>query len=133
MSLIVGHHLEFSVNFPFSLRSKIHQKWLKGQYQAVVATIAFGMGIDKPDVRFVLHHSISKSMENFYQESGRAGRDDAKAKCITFFRFADIFRISTMVFTEKTGLQKLYEMVAYCREFKRFVYWSARPTHNRDW
>lgn len=50
-----------------SLRSKVHNKWLNGEYQAVVATIAFGLGIDKPNVRFVIHHSLSKSIENFYQ------------------------------------------------------------------
>jgi len=50
-----------------SLRSKVHKKWLSGIYQAIVATIAFGLGIDKPNVRFVIHHSLSKSMENFYQ------------------------------------------------------------------
>lgn len=49
------------------LRSKVHNKWLNGEYQAVVATIAFGLGIDKPDVRFVIHHALSKSIENFYQ------------------------------------------------------------------
>ena len=95
-------------------RSKVHRKWLCGDYQLVIATIAFGMGIDKPNVRFVIHHSISKSMENFYQESGRAGRDNELAKCIVFYRLADVFRISPMVFSEKTGLSKLYEMVAYC-------------------
>eukprot|EP00095_Tigriopus_kingsejongensis_P001261 maker-scaffold374_size191929-snap-gene-0.37 protein:Tk01261 transcript:maker-scaffold374_size191929-snap-gene-0.37-mRNA-1 annotation:"1-like protein" len=100
-------------------RSKTHKKWLTGQIQVVVATIAFGMGIDKPNVRFVIHHSISKSMENFYQESGRAGRDDAKAKCIAFYKFGDIFKISTMVFTERTGLEKLYGMVVYCTSFNR--------------
>ncbi|KAJ9586228.1 hypothetical protein L9F63_020137 [Diploptera punctata] len=104
----------YHANLDPELRSKVHNKWLTGEYQAVVATIAFGLGIDKPDVRFVIHHSLSKSMENFYQESGRAGRDNKKAECIVLYRLADVFKLSTMVFTQQTGLQNLYNIVAYC-------------------
>ena len=67
-------------------RTRVHEKWIKKQVYVIVATIAFGMGIDKADCRFVMHHSLSKSLENFYQESGRAGRDGLPASSILFFR-----------------------------------------------
>ncbi|KAA8580442.1 hypothetical protein FQN60_005977 [Etheostoma spectabile] len=89
------------------VKSRIHRKWTSNKIQVVVATVAFGMGIDKPDVRFVIHHTISKSIENYYQESGRAGRDDRQADCIVYFGFADIFRISTMVVMENVGVGAL--------------------------
>lgn len=95
-------------------RSEVYSKWMSGKYQTVVATIAFGLGIDKPDVRFVIHHCVSKSMENFYQESGRAGRDGKRSVCLVFYRLVDAFKLSTMVFQDKVGLQNLYKVVAYC-------------------
>ncbi|KAG5324084.1 RECQ1 helicase, partial [Pseudoatta argentina] len=95
-------------------RSEVYSKWMSGKYQVVVATIAFGLGIDKPDVRFVIHHCVSKSMENFYQESGRAGRDGKKSVCLVLYRLADIFKLSIMVFQDKVGLQNLYKVLAYC-------------------
>ncbi|XP_058065516.1 ATP-dependent DNA helicase Q1-like [Anopheles bellator] len=104
----------YHANLQCATRTQIHHLWVTNRLQAVVATVAFGMGIDKPDVRFVIHHTLSKSMDNFYQETGRAGRDGQRAECILLYHFADMFRISTMMFEEYTGLKNAYSMVEYC-------------------
>ncbi|KAK4470883.1 hypothetical protein MN116_006396 [Schistosoma mekongi] len=104
----------YHANLDFNYRSRVHTEWTQGQIQVIVATVAFGMGIDKADVRFVIHFSSSKSLENYYQESGRAGRDSNSADCILIWRFSDLFRLASMVSSERTGIVKLYKMVEYC-------------------
>ncbi|TYJ24344.1 hypothetical protein E1A91_A08G254400v1 [Gossypium mustelinum] len=105
------YHADMDVN----AREKVHMRWSKNKLQIIVGTVAFGMGINKPDVRFVIHHSLSKSMETYYQESGRAGRDGLPSECLLFFRSADMPRQSSMVFHENSGLQNLYDIVQYCQ------------------
>lgn len=100
-------------------RSKVYQKWMNNEIQAVVATIAFGLGIDKSDVRFIIHHTLSKSMENYYQESGRCGRDGKYAESLLLFRLQDMFKISTMTFMEANGQKNAYAMVNYCINSKK--------------
>jgi len=93
-------------------------KFLLEDVDVIVATIAFGMGIDKPDVRYVIHHDIPKSLEAYYQETGRAGRDEGEGNCILFYSYDDIQKLEKFhkdkpVAEQEIGLQILNETAAY--------------------
>jgi ATP-dependent DNA helicase RecQ len=110
--------LPYHAGLDASTRRQNQDKFLMEEVDVIVATIAFGMGIDKPDVRYVIHHDIPKSLEGYYQETGRAGRDDGEGNCIAFYSYDDIQKLEKFmkgkpVAEQEIAKQLLLETVAY--------------------
>ncbi len=110
--------LPYHAGLDATTRAKTQDDFLMEEIDVIVATIAFGMGIDKPDVRFVIHHDVPKSLEGYYQETGRAGRDGGEGNCLSFYAYADIQKLEKFmkgkpVAEQEIGKQLLLETVAY--------------------
>ena len=122
------------------VRTATQDDFLMENVDVIVATIAFGMGIDKPDVRFVIHYDIPKSIENYYQETGRGGRDGLGGKCVAYFSYRDIHRLEKFlrdksVAERDMGMQLMNEITAYsetsnCRRAFLLHYFGEKYPHS---